>query len=205
MRLLLVATLLRTFFQIALAGRGATPVAALTGGFRESDFLRAFTAYFTVTSAEKPGRKGEPPPPSQTGDESADGSEPQEIGDAKAKEEIEQQHAARRRAEEDAPDSEDRLIRALNNVASAMSSENFFAGRTPQRLGADIAATALLLRKGLIDQIIFEDDFASITERLWSVLFFRIEGRTQCASKTPCLIFDRVERVGWSGNCLATP
>ena len=159
-----------------------TPVAALTGGFRESDFLRAFTAYFTVTSAEKPGRKGEPPPPSQTGDESADGSEPQEIGDAKAKEEIEQQHAARRRAEEGTR-LRRRLIRALNNVASAMSSENFFAGRTPQRLGAGIAATALLLRKGLIDQIIFEDDFASITERLWSVLFFGSKGEPSVLKK----------------------
>ena len=158
------------------------PVAVLTGGFRESDFLRAFVAYFTVTSAEKPDREGEPPESSQTGDEPADGSEPQEIGDAKAKEEIEQQHAARRRAKEDVR-LRNRLIKALNNVASAMSSEDFFAGRTPQRLGADIAATALLLRKGLVDQIIFEDDFASITKRLWSVLFFGSKGEPSVLQK----------------------
>ena len=146
------------------------PVAALTGGFHESNFFRVFAAYFTVTSAEKPCHEGEPPT-SQIGDELADGTEPQEIGNAKTKEEIEQQHAARRRTEEGTR-LRTRLIRVLNNVASAMSSKAFFAGRTPQRLGADIAATALLLRKGLVDRIIFEDDFASITNRLWSVLFF---------------------------------
>ena len=158
------------------------PVTALTGGFRESDFLRAFAAYFTITSTEEPGREGELPPTSQIGDEPADGTELQEIDDAKAKEEIEQQYAARRCSEE-SPRFRKQMIRALDNVASAMSSEEFFDGRTPQRLGADIAATALLLRKGLVDQIISEDEFASITERLWSVLFFGSKGEPSVLQK----------------------
>ena len=146
------------------------PAIALTGGFHESDFFRTFEAYFTVTSAEKTSYEDELQT-SRIDNQLVDGAEPKEIGNAKTKEEIERRHTERKRTEE-CTRFRKRLIRVLNSVASAMSCEAFFTGRTPQRLGADIAATALLLRKGLVDQIISEDDFALMSNRLWSVLFF---------------------------------
>lgn len=156
------------------------PVSTLPGSFREADFLRAFTAYFTLTDTEKTGDEEEAPGSAQPSDNSVDDSEPEEIQNAKAKIAIEQQQAKRRRAEESSQ-LRKKLVGALENVVTAMGADDFIAGRPPERLGADIAATALLLRKGLVDQIISEDDFASITDRLWSALFFGSKG-------TPCVL-----------------
>ena len=155
------------------------PVAALPGGPRESDFFGAVAAYFTLTTTEESGSEDELPEPSQTGDEFADGNE---IGDVKVKEKIEQQQARRRRTEEGARLRE-KLMRALENIVTAMSADEFISGRSPERLGADIAATALLLRKGLVDRIISGDDFATITSRLWSVLFFGSRGKPSVLQK----------------------
>ena len=148
------------------------PTTQLPGGFRESDFLRAFSAYFTVGGPEDPDEDhpqsdGQPP----TEELQEDGQEPEEIGDDKAREEIEQLQAKRRRSEE-ANRLRKKLLAALENVILAMGAEEFVASRPPERLGADIGATALLLRKGLSDEIITEEDFAEVTKRLWIVLFF---------------------------------
>jgi len=148
------------------------PTVQLPGGFRESDFLRAFSAYFTVGGPEDPDEghphsDGQPP----TEDSQVDDHDPEEIGDDKAREELEQLQAKRRRSEE-ADRLRKKLLAALENVISAMGAEEFVASRPPERLGADIAATALLLRKGLSDEIITEEDFAEVTKRLWIVLFF---------------------------------
>ena len=158
------------------------PVASLPGGFRESDFFRAFTAYFTLADTEEATGEQEPTEPDQPNDDLVDGGEPEEIEDAKAKEDIELQQARHRRSEEGLR-LRKKLVGALENVVTAMSADEFIAGRPPERLGADIAATALLLRKGLVDQIISEDDFASITERLWSVLFFGSKGESGVIQK----------------------
>lgn len=148
------------------------PTLQLPGGFRESDFLRAFSAYFTVGGPDDPNEghphsDGQPP----TEDSQVDGHEPEEIGDDKAKEELEQLQAKRHRSEE-ADRLRKKLLAALENVISAMGAEEFVASRPPERLGADIAATALLVRKGLSDEIITEEDFSEVTKRLWIVLFF---------------------------------
>lgn len=148
------------------------PTAQLPGGFRESDFLRVFSAYFTVGDLEDPDEDhpqsdGQPP----TEDSLSEGQEPGEIGDDKAREELEQLQAKRRRLE-DAGRLRKKLLTALENVISAMSAKEFVSSRPPEKLGADIAATALLLRKGLSDQIITEEDFAEVAKRLWIVLFF---------------------------------
>lgn len=152
------------------------PSAQLPGGFRESDFLRAFSAYFTVGGPEEPDEDhpqsdGQPP----TEEPQQDSQEPQEIGDDKAREDLEQLQAKRRRSEE-ADRLRKKLLAALENVISAMGAEKFVASRPPERLGADIAATAILLRKGLSDEIITEEDFAEVTKRLWIVLFFGSKG-----------------------------
>lgn len=148
------------------------PTAELPGGFRESDFLRAFSAYFTVGGPEdldEDHRQSHGQPPTEKSQ--SEGQEPEEIGDDKAREELEQLQDKRRRSEE-AARLRKKLLAALENVISAMGAEEFFSSRPPERLGADIAATALLLRKGLSDEIITEEDFAEVTKRLWIVLFF---------------------------------
>ena len=148
------------------------PTAQLPGSFRESDFLRVFSAYFTVDGQEDPDEddpKSHDYPSIE--DSQSEGREPEEIGDDRAKEELEQLHTKRRRADE-AARLRKKLLAALENVISAMGAEEFVSSRPPKRLGADIAATALLLRKGLSDEIITEEDFAEVTKRLWTVLFF---------------------------------
>ena len=148
------------------------PTAQLPGGFRESDFLSAFSAYFTVGGPEDPDEyHPQSDDQSPTEDSQSDCHEPEGIGDDKAREELEQLHAKRRRSEE-ADRLRNKLLAALENVISAMGAEEFVASRPPEQLGADIAATALLLRKGLSDEVITEEDFAKVTKRLWVVLFF---------------------------------
>ncbi|MCE7998832.1 MAG: hypothetical protein HEP70_08245 [Rhodobiaceae bacterium] len=148
------------------------PTAQLPGGFRESDFLRAFSAYFSVGGPEDP-EEDQPQSDGQplTEDSQGDGHKPEEVGDDRVREELEQLQAQRRRSEE-ADRLRNKLLAALNNVISVMGAEEFVASRPPERLGADIAATALLLRKGLSDEILTEEDFADVTNRLWIVLFF---------------------------------
>ena len=76
-----------------------------------------------------------------------------------------------------------------------MSADGFVSSRSPERLAADIAATALLLRKGLADEIISEDDFVAISNRLWVVLFFGSEGEYGVLQGhlTMCSLEDRVK------------
>ena len=158
------------------------PVASLPGGFRESDFFKAFTAYFTLADTEESSNEEEPKDTDQPSDDLVVDGEPEEIENEKAKEGIELQQTRRRHAEEGSR-LRKKLVGALESVVTAMTADEFIAGRPPERLGADIAATALLLRKGLVDRIISEDDFASITNRLWSVLFFGSKGEAGVLQK----------------------
>ena len=151
------------------------PLAPLLGGFRETDFLRAFSAYFTIGDIENSDEGDEPLAEPQTDEETAPGQEPEEIGDDRAKAELEQ-HQARLRRSEVSARLRRRLIAALEKVVAAMSTDEFVSSRSPERLAADIAATALLVRKGLADEIISGDDFVAISNRLWGVLFFGSEG-----------------------------
>ncbi len=145
----------------------AFPPGTPSGGFREADFFKAFMAYFNIDDADE----------LQESAEETDETEVQEIEDTKAREELERRQATLRRGEEGAR-LRTKLMGALEKVIKAMSADEFVASRPPDRLGADIAATALLLRKGLADRILSEEDFASVTERLWTVLFFGNNGGT---------------------------
>ena len=158
---------------------GALPIR----GFQQTDFLNVFAAYFAVGGVEEPleGNQpstGEP----QTEDEDHEEGESEGVGNEEAKRELERRKAHRERSEE-ASRLRKKLLAALENVITAMSADAFVASRPPERLGADIAATALLLRKGLVDEIISEEDFADITKRLWIVLFFGPKGETSVLQK----------------------
>jgi hypothetical protein len=139
------------------------PSDGFPGGFREADFFEAFMAYFTNSSAEDSQE-------SESTEDSADGTDDQEVESKRANQELERRRATSRRTEEGAR-LRNKLMAALELVIKAMSSHEFVAGRPPERLSADIAATALLLRKGLADHILSEEDFASVTNRLWTMLF----------------------------------
>jgi hypothetical protein len=153
----------------------AIPTPSLPGGFREADFLSVFNAYFSLNNSEEPGNEAGSPGTGEQGADLANEGEPNEIEDSRVKEDIERQQARRELAAE-GQRLRKKLVGALENVVKAMGAEEFIEGRSPERLGADIAATALLLRKGLADQILSGDDFVSITGRLWSILFFGSKG-----------------------------
>lgn len=139
-------------------------------GFREMDFLGAFTAYFTLSHlAENKG--DETPIPSDPENDPGENTNSDEIQDSEGKEALLAQQAKRQRTQA-SKRLRNRLTKALESVVTAMSTDEFVDGRSPERLGADIAATALLLSKGLSDEIISEEDFSSVTDRLWTVLFF---------------------------------
>ena len=159
------------------------PSAQLIGGFKQTDFLNAFAAYFAVGGVEEPLEDDLPPTEEpQTEDKDHEEREPEEVGDENVKGELEGRNAHRQRSEE-APRLRKKLLAALEDVITAMSADAFVSSRPPERLGADIAATALLIRKGLVDEIIFEEDFADITNRLWIVLFFGSKGEPSVIQK----------------------
>ena len=157
-------------------------VAALDRGSNESDFLGAFSAYFSLTSVAESASKDENPKVFQVRDRSGDEIEPEEDTDEKAKREL-QQRQGERKHERENPRLRKKLLSALSKVVTAMSTDEFITSRSPERLGADIAATALLLRKGLLDKIIRENDFAAVTEQLWSILFFGSKGAPSAIQK----------------------
>jgi len=147
-----------------LSGGGALLV---QGGFSKSDVLRTFSAYFSMSRSEADE------PLDQTGNLSESGEEPLEPEDEEtvAAEERRHRENRQRRIEEGAK-LRNRLLKAIKQVADAMMSDDFIDGRPLERLGADIAVTALLLRKALADQILSEEDFAHATESFWHILFF---------------------------------
>jgi len=137
------------------------------GGFSESDFLRTFSAYFSMSGLEMDEN------PDQKGNPNEDGEEPPEPEDEETVAAKERHHREnRKRRIEEGVRLRKKLLTAIDLVADAMMSDDFIDGRPLERLGADIAATALLLRKALADQVLSEEDFAQATEELWRILFF---------------------------------
>lgn len=153
------------------------PLATLIVGLRETDFLRVFSAYFTIEDTYKSDEGGELHDEIYTHEEGANQQEPEEAENEKAKDELER-HQARLRRSQVTTQLRSRLLAALEKVVAAMSADEFISSRAPERLSADIAATALLIRKGLADGIISEDDFKAISKRLWIVLFFGSKGES---------------------------
>jgi hypothetical protein len=153
-----------------------------SGGFSQSTFLATFAAYFSLSSPET-----EPPPEQGSGNgQEPDTPEPEDEATIEARE------AERRKRRQDRIEEgvrlRKKLLSAFDAVAQAMKSDEFIDGRPPERLGADITATALLIRKYLIDEIISEDDYAKVTEDLWLILFF--------GSKNEPSVLDRLDAMG---------
>ena len=143
-------------------------------GFREADFLSAFTAYFTLShpaDAEDDATPHSPDP----GNNAGQNTDSNEIQDSKGKAALVARQAKRQRTKV-SKRLHNRLTNALDTVVTAMSTDEFVESRSPERLGADISATALLLSKGLSEEIISEEDYSSVTGRLWTVLFFGTSG-----------------------------
>ena len=158
------------------------PSTNLPGHLSEADFLRVFSAYFSTGNMGIDGDEHEMTASYQADDESLNIDDQEKIGNEKTNKEIIKLQAKHKKAEESVR-LRNKLISALENVVAAMSAEEFINSRSPERLGADIAATALLLRKGFVDEIISEEDFANITQRLWTVLFFGSKGETGMIEK----------------------
>ncbi len=156
-------------------GRPATDmIAGVSGAMRQTDFLGVLAHYFSPEMTDEPAETDEESQP----DESVEETEPQEISDATAKEEN-KRRLNRAGSVKDAQNGvrfHRKFVALLEKIVTIMGGDGFCADRTPERLSADIAATALLLRKGLVDRVLAEDEFASITSRLWSILFFRSGG-----------------------------
>jgi len=151
----------------ALTGRAE---ASTMFGFSEADFLRAFSAYFSI----KPG--DEDPDPNAATEavidmDPSDGVDPELIAEDASEAHKTRQDQKRKRSE-DAARLRKQLVNAIDLVAEAFASDAFIDGRPTERISADIRATALLLRKGLDDEILYREDFIAATSKLWRILFF---------------------------------
>lgn len=139
----------------------------LRSGFHERDFLEAFSSYFSdvgdqVTDQTSADTQRPPDDPEESERKGAT-DEPQPLdpnGD---------------RAEEGRK-LRGKFLDVLSKIAAAMNSEAFLMHRSAERLGGDICAVALLLRKGLADGVLSNEDFAKATTALWEILFFGVAG-----------------------------
>ena len=69
------------------------------------------------------------------------------------------------------------LGRALSAVEQALCEPKFVEARSPALLGADIALTAILLVKGLSDQLIDIETFRAYDSKNLGTLFFGERGQ----------------------------
>ena len=145
-------------------------------GFREADFLRAFSSYFAIAGCDE---LNEVDPLSNiqiaSDVEHIDDMQTEGIAHENIEEDFKRRQMKLKRPEE-ASRLRNKLMAAFENVIVAMNAEEFLSGRSPERIAADIAATALLLRKGLLDEILSEADFTSATKSLFIILFFGAKG-----------------------------
>lgn len=145
------------------------------GYSRETDFLNIFTAYFTMDDVASSEDGDHPLDESQMDEEADEAQELEEIANDKVKVAFDN-HQNKCMGLETSARLSKKLLAAFEKVAEAMSTDEFVSSRPPGRLAADITATALLLRKGLAEKIISEDDFMAISRRLWDILFFGLKG-----------------------------
>ena len=154
----------------------STPFPKAPGGFSESDFFKTFMSYFSFheTDGEHPeGGSVHPVEPEPDGAE----------GDEVTNEAPLDERAKWLKQRDEVQRLRKRLLSALDMVAEAMASDEFLEGRSPDRFGSDIAATALLLRKGLNDRILSTEDFTEVSGKLWTVLFFGLKGHPSLLEK----------------------
>src|SRR5882724_1101829 len=69
-----------------------------------------------------------------------------------------------------------RAKRLVAQVADRFADRDFLSNRPPELLAADLKVAALLLRAGLADKWLSEDDFLGASVRIWLPLFFNAEG-----------------------------
>lgn len=139
----------------------------LRSGFHERDFLAAFSSYFAdvgrqVTNETLPGIQPPPDDPEENERKSATGETPSpDLGDDRV---------------EEGRKLRGKFLDVLGKIAAAMNSDTFLMHRPAERLGGDICAVALLLRKGLADGVLSNEDFSKSTTALWEILFFGTAG-----------------------------
>jgi hypothetical protein len=140
------------------------PVASggIRSGFDEKDFLAAFSSYFGDVDHH-------------VGDETLLATQsavedPEEDEKKGATAELRPAESPSKRAEEGRK-LRGKFLDVLGKIAAAMSSDAFLMNRSAERLGGDICAVALLLRKALADGVLSSEDFSSFTTTIWEVLF----------------------------------
>ncbi|MBJ6799756.1 hypothetical protein [Geomonas propionica] len=69
-----------------------------------------------------------------------------------------------------------RALQMLELVASAMTSLEYLSQRSPEALSADIQLASILLREGLHQSWITEEEYFDTTHQIWSALFFSCPG-----------------------------
>lgn len=69
-----------------------------------------------------------------------------------------------------------RATRLVAQIADRFADRDFLSNRPPELLAADLKVAALLLRAGLADKWLSEDDFLGASVRIWLPLFFNAEG-----------------------------
>jgi hypothetical protein len=70
----------------------------------------------------------------------------------------------------------ERALRFVRQIADRLGDREFICERNPTLLAADLKVAALLLRAGIADGWLCEDDFFDATLRMWLPLFFSAEG-----------------------------
>ena len=154
-------------FSPDFGNSGGTEPGQYMPGFSETDFLRAFSSYFSLSPIAVDNEHDLPSLDSEELLETnvpSDGFSPEETEKAR--------HEKKQARREEAEKLRSRLLKAVHAVIDAFSSNDFLEGRPITRVVADIKATALLLRKGLEDGVFKDEDFALVTEELWRILFF---------------------------------
>jgi hypothetical protein len=139
----------------------------LRSGFHERDFLAAFSSYFAdvdhqVTDEALPGPQRSPDDPEENERKSAT-AETQPLDPADDRVELGRKLRGK-------------FVDVVSKIAAAMNSDAFLVHRSAERLGGDICAVALLLRKGLADGVLSNEDFSKFTTALWEILFFGTAG-----------------------------
>jgi hypothetical protein len=69
-----------------------------------------------------------------------------------------------------------RAKQLIDEMTTAMTSKAFLEQRAPELLAADLKIAAILLRTGLQEGWISQDDFFACTHMIWSSLFFSSDG-----------------------------
>ena len=82
-----------------------------------------------------------------------------------------------------------RAARLVRQIAERFANPTFISARPPDLLAADLKVTSLLLRAGLSDKWLSEEDYLAASVRIWLSLFFNAgAGASALARNDPFLL-----------------